>query len=418
MAGRAGAVSGRACLGCTAALGDPFLDLGSQPFANALLRPEDTARPEPRLRLAVAYCARCHLVQLTQTAPPEALFGEYLYFSSYSDTFLDHARTMADALVARFGLGPRSRVLEIASNDGYLLKFVQAHGVPVLGVEPARNVAAVAQARGIPTLARFFGPDAVEDIVRDFGRADVVVGNNVLAHVPDVNAFLGAVAAVLAPAGAAVFEFPYLGELLERTAFDTIYHEHVFYYSLAAVSGLAARAGLDVFDVERQPIHGGSLRAFMRRAGDGAPGPAVARLAAEETAAGLTRAARYAGFSRDVQRLRNDLVALLRRLRGEGRRLAAYGAPAKGTVLLNACGIGTDLLEFTVDRSPHKQGRLVPGVRLPIRAPEDLLREMPDFTLLLPWNLADEIVAQQAAYVRKGGAFIVPVPAPRVIGRG
>ena len=416
MAGRAGAVSPRACLGCAAALGDPFLDLGSQPLANALLRPEDAARPEPRFPLAVAYCARCHLVQLTQTAPPEALFGEYLYFSSYSDTFLAHARAMADTLVARFGLGPRSRVLEIASNDGYLLKFVQAHGVPVLGVEPARNVAAVAQAHGVPTLARFFGPDVVEDVVRDFGRADVVVGNNVLAHVPDVNTFLGAVAAALAPAGAAVFEFPYLGDLLERTAFDTIYHEHVFYYSLAAVTGLAARAGLDVFDVERQTIHGGSLRVFMRRAGGGAAGPAVARLLAEENAAGLTSAVRYAGFRRDVQRVREDLVSLLRRLRGQGRRLAAYGAPAKGTVLLNACGIGTDLLDFTVDRSPHKQGRLVPGVRLPIRTPEDLLKEMPDFTLLLPWNLAEEIVAQQAAYVRKGGAFIVPVPIPRVLG--
>jgi SAM-dependent methyltransferase len=418
MASRAGAVSGRACLGCAAVLGDPFLDLGSQPFANALLRPEDAGRPEPRVPLAVAYCARCHLVQLTQTAPPEALFGEYLYFSSYSDTFLAHARAMAEALVARFGLGPRSRVLEIASNDGYLLKFVQAHGVPVLGVEPARNVAAVARAHGVPTLARFFGPDVVAEIARDFGRADVVVGNNVLAHVPDVNTFLGAVATVLAPAGVAVFEFPYLGDLLERTAFDTIYHEHVFYYSLAAVSGLAARAGLEVFDVERQAIHGGSLRVFTRRAGGGAPASAVARLSAEEAAGGLTSAARYGGFSRDVQRLREDLVSLLRRLRGQGRRLAAYGAPAKGTVLLNACGIGTDLLDFTVDRSPHKQGRLVPGVRLPIRAPEDLLKEMPDFTLLLPWNLAEEIVAQQAAYVRKGGAFIVPVPTPRVIGRG
>jgi SAM-dependent methyltransferase len=406
-----------ACLGCAADLGDPFLDLGSQPLANALLRPEETTRPEPRFPLAVAYCARCHLVQLTETAPPETLFGEYLYFSSYSDTFLAHARAMADALVARFGLGPRSRLLEIASNDGYLLKFVQAHGVPVLGVEPAGNVAAVAQARGIPTLARFFGPDAVEDIARDFGRADVVVGNNVLAHVPEINAFLGAVAAVLAPAGTAVFEFPYLGDLLEGTAFDTIYHEHVFYYSLAAVSGLAARAGLEVFDVERQAIHGGSLRVFMRRAGGAAAGPAVARLSAEEAARGLTSAPRYAGFSRDVRRLREDLVTLLRRLHGEGRRLAAYGAPAKGTVLLNACGIGTDLLDFTVDRSPHKQGRLVPGVRLPIRAPEDLLAEMPDFTLLLPWNLAEEIVGQQSAYVRKGGAFIVPVPTPRVMGR-
>jgi SAM-dependent methyltransferase len=407
-----------ACLGCAAALGEPFLDLGSQPFANALLRPEDAARPEPRFPLAVAYCARCHLVQLTRTVEPEALFGEYVYFSSYSDHFLAHARDMAEALVRRFTLGSRARVLEVASNDGYLLQFFQARGVRVLGVEPARNVAAVAQSRGIPTLPQFFGPDVVDAIVGDFGRADVLVGNNVLAHVPGINAFLAAVGACLAPYGAAVFEFPYLGDLLARTAFDTIYHEHVFYYSVAAVVGLAARAGLEIFDVERQRVHGGSLRVFLQHAGARPVEPTVGRLADEECATGLTSATRYASFSHDVERLRGELVSLLRRLRGEGRRLAAYGAPAKGTVLLNTCGIGTDLLEFTVDRSPHKQGRLVPGVRVPIRPPEDLLTEMPDFTLLLPWNLTDEIVQQQAAYLRKGGAFIVPVPSPRVIRSG
>jgi len=409
-------VSARPCLGCGAALGDPFLDLGSQPLANALIRPEDAARPEPRLPLAVAYCARCHLVQLTETAPPEALFGDYVYFSSYSESFLAHAEAMADALVARFELGPGRRLLEIASNDGYLLRFVQARGVEVLGIEPARNVAEVARARGIPTLAVFFGPDAVEAIVRDFGRAHVIVGNNVLAHVPAINAFLLAVAACLTPDGAAVFEFPYLGDLLARTAFDTIYHEHVFYYSLAAVARLAGRAGLEVFDVERQAVHGGSLRVFLQRAGARPVMPAVGRLAGEEAAAGLTSAARYDGFSAEVRRVCAELTALLRRMRGEGRRLAAYGAPAKGTVLLNACGIGTDLLEFTVDRSPHKQGRLVPGVRLLIRPVEDLVKAMPDVTLLLPWNLADEIVAQQAEYRRRGGRFLVPVPSPRLLG--
>jgi SAM-dependent methyltransferase len=409
-------VSDRACLGCASALGDPFIDLGAQPLANAFLTAEDATRPEPHFPLAVAYCGRCHLVQLTAPAPPETLFREYLYFTSYSDHFLEHARVMAATLGQRFALGPDRRVLEIASNDGYLLQFFQARGIPVLGVEPARNVAAAAVARGIPTLNRFFGPEAVDEIVRTVGRADLIVGNNVLAHVPAINPFLAAVGACLAPGGAAVFEFPYLGELLARTAFDTIYHEHVFYYSLAAVAGLAARAGLEVFDVERQVVHGGSLRVFLQHAGARPVAPTVQRTRVEEDATGLTRAARYAGFSRDVARLRTDLVALLRRLRGEGRRLAAYGAPAKGTVLLNACGIGTDLVEFTVDRSPHKHGRLVPGVRLPIRPVEDLLREMPDVALLLPWNLADEIFEQQAEYLRKGGAFLVPVPAPRVIG--
>jgi SAM-dependent methyltransferase len=416
MAERAGVVSGRACLGCAAALADPFLDLGAQPLANAFIRPEDAARPEPRFPLAVAYCARCHLVQLTATAPPEALFEEYLYFTSYSDHFLAHARAMATALVERFALGPGRRVLEIASNDGYLLQFFLERGVPVLGVEPARNVAAVATARGIPTLNRFFGPEAVDEIVGGFGRADVIVGNNVLAHVPAINGFFGAVHACLAPGGAVVFEFPYLGDLLSRTAFDTIYHEHVFYYSLTAVAGLAARAGLEVFDVEYQPVHGESLRVFVQHAGARPVAPAVERLFRDEITTGLTSAARYAGFSRDVAVLCRDLTARLRRLRGDGRRLAAYGAPAKGTVLLNACGIGTDVLEFTVDRSPHKQGRLIPGVRVPIRPVEDLLREMPDFTLLLPWNLVEEIVAQQGAYLRKGGAFIVGIPTPRVIG--
>jgi hypothetical protein len=410
-------VSARACLGCAAALGAPFLDLGSQPLANALVRPEDTARPEPRLPLAVAYCVRCHLVQLTDTAPPETLFGDYVYFSSYSESFLAHARAMAEALVTRFALGPERRLLEIASNDGYLLRFVQAHGVPVLGVEPARNVAEVARAAGIPTLARFFGPELVVDIVRDFGRAHVIVGNNVLAHVPGINAFLDAVAACLVPDGAAVFEFPYLGDLLATTAFDTIYHEHVFYYSLAAVARLAGRAGLEVFDVERQRVHGGSLRVFLQRAGARPIAPAVGRLAGEEHAAGLTSAARYAGFAAEVERVCTELPALLRRLRADGRRLAAYGAPAKGTVLLNACGIGTDLLEFTVDRSPHKQGRLMPGARLPIRPVEDLVKAMPDVTLLLAWNLADEIVGQQGEYLRRGGRFLVPIPAPRLLER-
>ncbi len=415
MAGRAGVVSGRACLGCAAALADPFLDLGAQPLANALVRPEDTARPEPRFPLAVAYCAGCHLVQLTETAPPEALFGEYLYFTSFSDHSLAHARAMADTLIERFALSSTRRVLEIASNDGYLLQFFQARGVPVLGVEPARNVAAVATARGIPTLTRFFGPEAVEEIVGSFGRAEVIVGNNVLAHVPAINGFFDAVAACLTLDGAAVFEFPYLGDTLERTAFDTIYHEHVFYYSLAAVAGLAARARLEIFDVDLQPVHGESLRIFVQHAGARPVASAVERLRRDEAAAGLTSAARYRSFNREVATLCHDLLQMLRKLRGEGRRLAAYGAPAKATVLLNACGIGTDLLEFTVDRSPHKQGRLIPGVRVPIRPPEDLAREMPDFTLLLPWNLADEIVAQQADYLRKGGAFIVPVPTPRII---
>jgi SAM-dependent methyltransferase len=410
-------VTGLTCLGCAASSLDPVLDLGAQPLANAFLRPEDAGAPEPRFPLAVAYCTRCHLVQLTTLAPPAAMFEEYLYFTSYSDHFMAHAEAMAASFTERFALGPASRVLEIASNDGYLLKFFLGRAIPVLGVEPARNIAAVAQARGIPTLNRFFGPEVVADIVGEFGRADVLIGNNVLAHVPAINDFFAAVAACLAPGGAAIFEFPYLGEMLERTAFDTVYHEHVFYYSLAAVAGLGVRAGLEVFDVEPQPVHGGSLRVFFQHRGARPLAPAVARLHAAETVAGLTGRARYAGFQRRWRASRRSSWLDCGRCAGRAA-LAAYGAPAKGTVLLNACGIGTDLLEFTVDRSPHKQGRLVPGVRLPIRPPEDLLREMPDVTLLLPWNLADEIVAQQAEYLAKGGAFLVPGLPPRLVGAG
>jgi SAM-dependent methyltransferase len=404
------------CRGCAAVLAPPFVDLGSTPLANAFVRPERAHVADPTFPLAVSRCPSCHLVQITDTVDPDALFSEYVYFSSYSDLFLAHARALADALTERFRLGPGQHVVEIASNDGYLLQYFQARGIPVLGVEPARNIAAAAVARGIPTLNRFFGAGAVDDIRASVGAADVIVGNNVLAHVPDVNDFLAAVAACLADDGAAVFEFPYVADLLARMAFDTIYHEHVFYYSLSALVALATRARLEVFDVERQQIHGGSLRVFLRHRRGRAPEQTVTQLLRVEEDAGLTGPAPYERFGSDVARLRTEIPALLRSLRAAGRRLAAYGAPAKGNTLLNACGIGRDVIEFTVDRSPHKQGLLTPGARLPVREPEALLREMPDYTVILPWNLADEIIGQQRAYLKKGGAFILPVPAPRILG--
>jgi SAM-dependent methyltransferase len=405
-----------ACRGCAGALAPPFVDLGATPLANAFVRPERAHLPDRTFPLAVARCSACHLVQITDTVEPGALFSEYIYFSSYSDIFVAHARALAGALSERFGLGPDRRVVEIASNDGYLLQYFQARGIPVLGVEPARNIAAAAVARGIPTLNRFFGSSAVAEVRAWVKAADVIIGNNVLAHVPDVNDFLAAVAACLAEQGAAVFEFPYVADLLERTAFDTIYHEHVFYYSLSALVALATRARLEVFDVERQAIHGGSLRVFLGHRGGRVPGPAVAALLSAEQTAGLTGSEPYERFGHDVERLRHDISALLRSLKAAGHRLAAYGAPAKGNTLLNACAIGCDLIEFTVDRSPHKQGLLTPGARLPVREPEALLSEMPDYTVILPWNIADEIVDQQRAYLKKGGAFIVPVPAPRILG--
>jgi SAM-dependent methyltransferase len=403
------------CLGCGSLLPEPFLDLGTPPLVNALVRPEEAYIREPGFPLAVACCRDCHLVQLTDLVPPERMFTDYVYFSSYSDSFLAHARDMAESLTARFALGPESRVLEIASNDGYLLKFFKQRHIQVLGVEPARNIAAEAERGGIPTLNCFFGLEAVEKITSGFGRADLIIGNNVLAHVPTINEFLQAIKLCLKPTGAAVFEFPYLKDLLDGTEFDTIYHEHVFYYSLSAVEKLAGRAGLQLFDVMYRPVHGGSLRIFLQQQGTHPVTANVAEFLRGEKASGLTGPGRYASFSRDVANLKEELRSLLHGLKAAGKRLAAYGAPAKGNTLLNYCGIGTELLEFTVDRSPYKQGLFTPGARLPIRSPDALLKEMPDYTVVLPWNLAEEIIAQQQEYRRKGGRFIVPIPKPTVV---
>ncbi len=408
-----------ACRGCGSRLPPPFLDLGEMPLANAYRDPSEADRPELRYPLAVALCEPCNLVQLTHTVPPEALFTDYAYFSSTSASFLDHAARMADDLATRFRLGARSRVVEVASNDGYLLQFFQRKGIPVLGVEAARNVAEAARARGIPTLATFFGPGSRASVVEELrGAPDLIIGNNVLAHVPDILPFLGAVRETLVPDGVAVFEFPHLLPLLARTEFDTIYHEHVFYYSLGAVASLAARAGLELFDVSPQPVHGGSLRVFLSLPGRRRPAPDVGVRLEEERTSGLASPGRYAAFAEDVRRLQRRLVETLAGLRARGARLAAYGAPAKGNTLLNSCGITSAWIEFTVDRSPHKQGKLLPGSRIPVRPAETLARERPDYALLLPWNLEAEIVSQQADYLRAGGRFIVPVPEVRILDGG
>jgi SAM-dependent methyltransferase len=405
----------RSCLGCGVALSKPFLDLGCTPLANSYLKPGHDEHLEEKFPLAVAYCDRCHLVQLTDLVAPEKLFSEYLYFSSYSASFLAHAKLMAAELIDRFRLGPASRVLEIASNDGYLLQYFQRAGLEVLGVEPARNIATVAQERGIPTLNAFFDSVTAVGIRHRFGLADLIVGNNVLAHVPTINDFLSAVASELAPAGAAVFEFPYLGELLTHSEFDTIYHEHVFYYSLHAIACLAARAGLELLDVAPQAIHGGSMRIFLQHSGARPPTAAVAAILIGEARDGLARFMRYASFGAQVESLRTRLLDLLRQLHHAGKRMAAYGAPAKGNTLLNYCGIDVSTIEFTVDRSPHKQGLMLPGSRIPIRPPAALAEAMPDYALILPWNFTDEIVAQQRAYLERGGRFIVPIPTPRIL---
>jgi SAM-dependent methyltransferase len=403
------------CRSCGADQPEAVLDLGRTPLANRLLTADQLDEPEPTYPLELVFCPRCALLQITETVAPEILFRHYLYFSSFSETMLRHAERSAERLIAERRLGPKSLVVEAASNDGYLLQYFARRGIPVLGIEPARNIAAVAQSRGIPTVDEFFGARLAEQL-RGAGRAaDVFLANNVLAHVADLNDFVQGIGTLLAPAGVAVIEAPYAKDMIDHCAFDTIYHEHLCYFSLTALTHLFRRHGLAVGHVERLPIHGGSLRVFAGHAGATRPDEAVDNLLREEAAWGMDRPAFYRGFARQVEALKASVRAPLLRLKRQGKRLAAYGAAAKGSTLLNYMGIGRDLLDFVVDQSTYKQGRYMPGVRLPIDAPARLLEDLPDYVLLLTWNFADEILAQQAEYRRQGGQFIIPVPEPRVV---
>jgi SAM-dependent methyltransferase len=408
------------CRACGAALAHTFLDLGVSPLANAFLEAGDLERPESFYPLHVRVCAGCLLVQLPAVCAPEEIFGEYAYFSSYSESWLRHAEDFAAAASERLRLGGDSLVVEVASNDGYLLRFFQARGIPVLGVEPAGNVAAAARAQGIPTLGRFFGHALARELVALGKRADLLVGNNVLAHVPDLNDFVAGLAALLSPSGTLSLEFPHLLRLMTENQFDTIYHEHFSYFSFAAARRILGAHGLAVVDVEELPTHGGSLRLWARPDG-AAPaarmassGRVEALLVAEEEA-GLGRLETYLAFGDGVSRVKREVLRFLLTAQEEGGRVAGYGAPAKANTLLNYCGVGPDLLPFTVDRSPHKQGRFLPGTRIPIRGPERITETRPDYLWILPWNLRDEICRQMAGIREWGGRFLVAIPRLEVI---
>lgn len=406
-----------ACRFCGAPLHHTFVDLGLSPLCQNHITPEQLHEEEPFYPLHAYVCDQCFLVQLQEFVAPQQIFTEYAYFSSYSASWVEHARRYAEMTIARFGLGPSSKVMEIASNDGYLLQHFVARGVPVLGIEPAANVAAVAVERGIPTEVRFLGSASANDLVAIHGQADLVLGNNVLAHVPDLNDFVAGMRRLLAPGGVITMEFPHLQRLMAENQFDTIYHEHFSYFSFVTTEKIFARHGLVLFDVEELPTHGGSLRIYARHeANEALPvGPRVDELRGREIADGFLTVERYRGFEAQVMATKRKLLSFLIDARERGKRIAGYGAPGKGNTLLNYCGIRRDFLDFTVDANPYKQGKYTPGTRIPILAPEAIRAAKPDYVLILPWNLKEEI-STAASYIHEwGGQFVVPIPEVRVL---
>ncbi len=403
---------------CRSCGGDlhPFIDLGLSPLCESFLTREQLGRGEMFYPLDVKICSRCWLGQLREYVPVGEIFREYAYFSSFSEAWLAHARAYVASVVRRFGLDETSFIIEVASNDGYLLRNVLEHGIPCLGIEPALNVARAAQALGIPTLPEFLTRRLGTTLAREGKSADLVVANNVLAQVPDLNDFVAGLAALLKHDGVATLEFPHLMRLIERNQFDTIYHEHFSYFSLAAVEHVLTRHGLRVFDVEELWTHGGSLRVYACPASARhAREPRVERLVSAEAAAGVRELATYQSFEARVVETKRKLMELLFKLKRQGKRIVGYGAPGKGNTLLNYCGIRGDVLDFTVDRNPYKHGRWLPGSRIPVEPIERIGEVRPDYVMILPWNLEREIVAQ-LSYVRRWGAsFIVPIPEPKVI---
>ena len=406
-----------ACLSCGTALRHTFVDLGLSPLCESYVAEEDLGRMEAFYPLHVYVCHECFLVQLEEFVSPEHIFTEYAYFSSYAVSWVEHMRRYAEAITERLGLGRQSLVVEVASNDGYLLQHFVSKDIPVLGIEPAANVARVAVEKGIPTLVEFFGEETARRLAREGKRADLICGANVLAQVPRPNDFVRGLAALLKPGGTVTIEFPHLMRLMAENQFDTIYHEHFSYFSFLSVERIFEKQGLVVFDVEELPTHGGSLRIYARHADDRSR-PVTARAQAlrqRELEVGLLRLPTYARFGEQVKETKRKLLEFLIAARRAGRTVVGYGAPGKGNTLLNYCGVRTDFLDFTVDRSPYKQGKFLPGTHIPIYAPEKIREARPDYVLILPWNFKDEIV-EQMAYIREwGGRFVVPIPETRVL---
>ena len=412
----AASLSPGTCRFCGAGLHATVVDLGMSPLCESFVSAERANGMEPFYPLHVWVCDQCYLVQLEEYVSREEIFEEYAYFSSYSDSWLDHCRRYVDQMIPQLGLSESSRVVEVASNDGYLLQYFVKRGIPVLGIEPAANVARVAVERGVPTAVKFFGRATAREMAGNGQQANLLLGNNVLAQVHDLNDFVAGLKIALAPGGTITIEFPHLEQLVAGNQFDTIYHEHFSYFSLYSAERIFAAHGLTLFDVEELPTHGGSLRIYARHSDD-VERPLTPRLLAvrdREIAGGVNTLAYYASFEEQVRETKRKLLDLLIQVRRDGKRVVGYGAPGKGNTLLNYCGIRTDFVEFTVDRSPYKQGKFLPGTRIPIHHPDRLREARPDYVLILPWNLRSEILAQLAFIREWGGRFIIPIPGATV----
>jgi SAM-dependent methyltransferase len=404
------------CRFCDNELHQVFVDLGMSPLANSYLKPVDLKQMEPHYPLCIYICSECYLAQLPVFETPEGIFSDYAYFSSFSDSWLKHAKTYTDMMVERFGYGVKSFVVEIASNDGYLLQYFKEKSIPILGIEPAKNVAVAANEAGIPTLVKFFGTNTAKELAAEGKYADLIVGNNVLAHVPGLNDFVEGMKVILKKNGVITMEFPHLMKLVAENQFDTMYHEHFSYFSFTTVEKVFANHGLTLFDVEELPTHGGSLRIYARHGDDNSKplGERVADLKRREESAGMTEMEYYLNFGEKVRETKRKILDFLIKAKREGKTIVGYGAPAKGNTLLNYCGVRTDFIDYTLDRSPHKQGQYLPGTHIPIYPPDKIKEDRPDYLVILPWNLKEEIIGQMS-YIREwGGKFVTLIPEPEL----